>query len=226
MKPNVIDQNFLTQDELEDVKAKVFMLKDHWKPISDQLEQSSPVVSKILPAGTYSKFFDEKEIANNNKLMSENFGVYYDRIKTKLSEYFSVPIDYSSFLQYPGFHIFVNNGNNQVFKSHVNFHLDRFPKLHNKVHFGRIESVIIPITIPSSGGYLLFNNNSERNPDNRFSPRMSTDQVFNYTTGMMATWPGELQHSIGPFSLNDSSESRISMQMHINLHSDHGTIFW
>ena len=226
MEPKVIENSFLAQEELEDIKTKVFMLKDHWKPISDQLEKSSQVVSKILPAGAYSDYFSEKEIANNNKLMFENFGLYYEKIRNRLSKYFNVPIGYSGKLQFPGFHIFLNNGTSQVFKSNINFHLDRFPKLDKLVVFGKIESIIIPITLPSSGGCLLYNSNGERNASNRYKPRIPSDKVFNYTLGMMTTWPGDLLHSIGPFSLMDSSESRITMQMHVNLQSNHGTIFW
>jgi len=227
MKPTIIDNNFLDQDELEDIKTKVFMLKDHWSAISDQLKTKTVLLSKILPAGVYSKNYSEQEISNNKKIMYEQFSYYYDKIKNKLSSYFNVPIDYSSTLQYPGFHIFVNNnGDNAVTKPHVNFHLDRFPKLKKVITIKKIESVIIPITLPSNDGYLLWNDSGRRNPDNRFSPEMPSDKRFYYTPGMIATWPGELQHSIGPFTLKNSSESRITMQMHINLESDHGTIFW
>ena len=225
MEPNIIDENFLDQDEIEDIKTKVFMLKDHWKSINSKLETDELLISRVLPAGSYSEYFSEQEIANNNKIMFENFSYYYDKIKNKLSTYFNVPIDYSSSLQYPGFHIFVNNnGNNQVSKSYVSFHLDRFSKVEKFLRIEKIESVIIPITLPHSG-YLLWNDSGIRNPNNRFT-RMISDKMFYYTTGMMATWPGELPHSIGPFSLLNSSESRITMQMHVNLCEDRGTIFW
>lgn len=227
MEPKVIDTNFLNQTELEDIKTKVFMLKNHWKSVIDEESRVNLLITRLLPAGSYSNHFSEQEIENNNKIMFENFSSYYDKIKNKLSEYFNIPLDYSSSLQYPGFHIFLNgNGNNEVKKSSINFHLDRFQKINKLIRIEKIESVIIPITLPNAGGCLLWNNSSNRNLTNRYLPELDSDKRFYYTPGMMATWPGELRHSIGPFTLMNSLESRITMQMHISLYSDHGIIFW
>jgi len=227
MEPSVIDENFLNQNELDDIKAKVFMLKDYWKGVSDRTENVNSLIVRVLPAGAYSKYFSEKEIANNNKIMFENFSDYYDKIRNKLSLYFNVPMEYSSYLQYPGFHIFVNNnGVNEVKSSYVNFHLDRFPKLDKIITIEKIESVIVPIVLPNTGGHLLWNNSSKRNILSKYPLQIDSDKMFHYTIGMMARWPGELQHSIGSFTLMNSSESRITMQMHVNLQKDRGTIFW
>lgn len=227
MEPKIIDKNFLNQEEIEDITTKVFALKDHWKGINANLENDTLLISRVLPPAVYSKYFSEQEIPNNNKIMFENFSYYYDKIKNKLSSHFNVPIKYSPSLQYPGFHIFLNNnGNEKVSKPIVNFHNDRFPTLSNILPMGTIHSVIIPITLPSSGGYLLYDDSGYRDNLHKHKPRMITDKVFKYNTGMMATWSGELIHSIGPFVLMNSLESRITMQMHINLESDRGTIFW
>jgi hypothetical protein len=227
MKPTIIDDNFLNQNELEDIKAKVFMLKDHWKGINIRNENNDSLISRVLPAGAYSKYFSKLEIESNNKLMLEHFSYYYDKIKNKLSLHFNVPIRYSNNLQLPGFHIFLNNnGNNKVVKSDVNFHLDKFPMLGQIVNLGKIKSVIIPITVPHSGAHLLFNSSGDRTMKNRLLPNVSSDEIFNYNPGIMATWSGDLQHSIGPYTLLDSSDSRITMQMHVSLYSDHGLIFW
>lgn len=229
MEPKIIDQNFFNQEELDDIKTKVFMLKDHWKGINDSLETDKLLISRVLPSGAYTKYFSKQEIEANNEMMFKHFSYYYDKIKNKLSSFFNIPINYSHSLQYPGFHIFLNNnGTNEVTRPLSNFHLDVFPKLRFRLAPGEIQSVTIPITLPSNGSYLLFNNSGDRSIHNlnRSVSRLKSDKVFEYTTGMMAIWPGNLPHSIGPFTLENSSESRITMQMHINIESDKGTIFW
>ena len=226
MQPTIIDQKFLTQEELEDIKSKVFMLRDHWKGVNSQTEDNKLLLSRVLPAGAYSKYFSEQDIASNNEIMFEHFSFYYNKIKDKLSSYYNIPIHYAPNLQYPGFHIHLNNdGDNVVEKSNVSFHMDTFPKLRKILRFENIESIIIPISLPSSGGKLVWNNSAIRTENDRFA-ELDSDNVFHYTDGMMAVWPGRMWHSIGPFTLMNSSEYRITMQMHVNLRSDQGTIFW
>jgi hypothetical protein len=225
MKPFIIDQSFLNQDELKDINTKVLMLRDHWTLNSVENVEKS-ILLGMLPSASHSEAFSVKNIDVNNEIMFKNFSHYYDKIKNKLSSYYNVPVNYSSDFQYPGFHIYLNdNGEDKVSIPNVNFHMDRFPRLINRMPPGKIESVIIPITLPSNGAHLLFNGSGNRTNFHR-TMSLPTDEVFNYTPGMMAAWPGDLYHSIGPFILLNSSEYRITMQMHINFRSDRGTIFW
>ena len=223
MNPFTIDNNFFNQTELEDIKTKVFMLRDHWKSIREK-RNNPTIFSSVLPAGAYTFYFSEKEISANNEIMMKHFNYYYDKIKKKLSSHYNITIEYSSNLQFPGFHIFLNNTENKSTKfPYINFHRDNFPKLKNLLKPGKIESIIIPIALPSLGGALLYYSTLGNNNINFLT---QSSQTFHYTPGMMAAWSAELLHSIAPFELLDSTECRITMQMHINLQDDSGVIFW
>jgi len=223
MKPVVIDNNFFDQSELDDIKTKVFMLKSHWKSVREK-HINPTVFSSVLTPGAYTFHFSEKEITANNEIMLEHFSYYYDKIKNKLSSYYNIPINYSPNLQFPGFHVFLNNiGNRNVKFPYVNFHIDQFPKLKDLLNPGKLESIIIPIVLPNSGGSLLYDNTIGKIPRNY---QVDTDEEFCYTQGMMAMWPSKLVHSIAPFSLSDSNDMRLTMQMHVNLQNDSGIIFW
>ena len=223
MKPVVIENNFFDQTELEDIKTKVFILRDHWKSI-EETHDDTEILSNVLPAGSYTFHFSEKEIAANNEIMSKHFSHYYDKIKNKLSSYYNVPIDYSPNLQFPGFHVFVNKlEHNHARYSNIHFHMDNYFQMQHLLKPGKIESIIIPIVLPISGGSLLYNTTTGHNPR---LVQASTAQEFHYAQGMMACWPAELVHCIAPFSLLNSDDSRITMQMHVNLQDDGGVIFW
>jgi hypothetical protein len=214
MIPKIIDNAFLTGDEINDIKTKVLLLRDHWVPLDpSEKEIFDSIVVRMMPSGTYASSFTKEEIKANNQLMHNNFSIYYTKIREKLSSYYSIPVDYSHELQLPGFHIFVTDNVKNVSYPYLNFHKDEFPK-HFSYH--NIDSFVIPISLPASGGSLLFNNPPE---------------IFPYKEGMMAVWPGDLIHSIEPFTFTDSTECRITMQMHVAFGklprpAKKGIIFW
>jgi len=214
MIPKIIDNAFLTGDEINDIKTKVLLLRDHWVPLDpSEKEIFDSIVVRMMPPGTYASSFTKEEIKANNQLMHNNFSVYYNKIREKLSLYYNIPVDYSHELQLPGFHIFVTDNVKNVSYPYLNFHKDIFQE---QFFYCNIDSIVIPISLPMNGGSLLFNNPSE---------------IFPYKKGMMAVWSGNLIHSIEPFTFADSTECRITMQMHIAIAknpglSKTGIIFW
>jgi hypothetical protein len=214
MSPQIIDISFLTRDEIKDIKTKVLLLRDHWVPLNPKQKKTfDSIVVRMMPTGMYTSSFSKEEVKINNRLMLDNFSVYYNKIKEKLSSYYNIPVDYSHEFQLPGFHIFVTDDVKNVSYPYLNFHTDEFLK-HFSYH--NIDSFVIPISLPLSGGSLLFNNPSE---------------IFPYKEGMMAIWPGDLIHSIEPFTFTDSTECRITMQMHVAFGklprpAKKGIIFW
>lgn len=214
--PSVIDENFLDQTECDDIKRKVLLLnkkKDSDKHIS----------ACTLPPGMYTKNYDRNGISDSNKVMMENFSVYYEKIKSRLELHYKHPIDFHPKLQLPGFHIFSNNKDTEGSWNKVNFHQDVFEEIKRYVKVGTIDSIIIPIELPATGGSLVYN--TDRKIDDRHTFSIESDKKFIYKKGTMAVWPGNLMHSIGPFSLS-KGEYRITMQMHINLVEAQGTVFW
>ena len=220
-KPSVIDNNFLNQVERNDIKHKVLALKSLWKSIVPSKEQF--ILCSMLPAGMYSNKYDSQGIVDSNMIMMGKFSAYYNKLKNTLASYYQRPVNFHPNLQLPGFHVFSNTKDTTSFYSKVNFHIDFFKSIENYMVLGTMESIIIPIELPESGGSLIYNTTRPR--DSRYVANIATDERFNYTLGMIAVWPGNLMHSIGPITLSPT-EHRITMQMHINLTDRQGIVFW
>ena len=210
MTPSIIDIEFLNKDELNDIKTKVFLLTEYWVALSSSEDKIfDSIITRMMPAGTYSGTqLSTQQIISNNKLMNDAFSVYYNKIKEKLSVYYNTDVHYRPNFQLPGFHIFVTNNVKNVSYSNLNFHKD------GSKYFSanKVDSIVIPISLPKLGGSLLFNNPPE---------------IFPYKEGMLGIWPGNLIHSIEPFTFADSSECRITMQMHTTmLPNNKRIVFW
>lgn len=221
IKPTIIDENFLDQNERNDIRTKVLALKDRWKIVISNQEEH--IVGAMLPAGMYSKNYNEAEVPESNDIMMRNFSAVYKKVKNRLGEYYQRPINFHSDLQLPGFHVFSNTKNTTSTYNRVNFHKDAFDEINYYMPVGRIDSIIVPIELPAAGGTLVFNE-FRTNAERRLSV-MDNDQSFTYTPGMMAIWSGDLMHSIGPMTL-EPGEYRITLQMHVNLTNGQGTVFW
>jgi hypothetical protein len=176
----------------------------------------------------YSTYLKEQDICSTRELMSRHFSSYYDKIKNRLSSYYCMPIDYSSKLQFPGFHIMYGLSDTICKSSRFRFHIDAGGNLPRfGIPIGTIDSIIIPIMLPSSGGGLLWSDDIyRRNKINEIAPLRDCDHLFVYTEGTMALWPGDLPHAIAPFTLMNLSEYRLTFQFHVNRLPDHGIIFW
>jgi hypothetical protein len=93
-----------------------------------------------------------------------------------------------------------------------NFHKDNFSYLSQITTPGPIVSMIIPISLPVTGGSLLYKTSD-------------VTTRFEYSEGMLAQWASQILHSIEPFSLTQN-ECRITMQMHLNIRENEIAIFW
>jgi hypothetical protein len=227
--PEIIQHNFLNQDELLDIKNKVFELKKLWKYTNSNIKENdldiNSVTTQILSPAMYSstEFFYMINVKKFRPIMQEHFNVYYDKIKTKIEEIYNKPVCFLNKTNYPGFHIYALRENQPSSSySSYNFHKDKFPLLQNFTDVGEIVSVIIPIAIPSSGGSLLYTTQdhiiaNNKKPDNIIK--------LEYKPGMLAQWGGQIIHSIEPFHLTET-ECRITIQMHLNIKENEINIFW
>ena len=214
--PEVIQYDFLNQNEIIDIKNKVFELKPLWKYLTTEKDLSSNVITtQMLSPAMYARehFAYMIGVKKFKPIMKEHFNIYYNKIKTKIEEVYNKPVSYLDKANYPGFHIYALRENQSISTyDSYNFHKDNFSYLSQITIPGTVVSMIIPISLPSKGGALLY----------------KTDDVitrFEYSEGMLAQWGSQVLHSIEPFSLNEN-ECRITIQMHLNIRENEIAIFW
>jgi hypothetical protein len=214
--PEVIQYDFLNQHEIIDIKNKVFELKPLWKYLTTEKDLSSNVITtQMLSPAMYSRehFAYMIGVKKFKPIMKEHFNTYYNKIKTKIEEVYNKPVSYLDKANYPGFHIYALRENQSISTyDSYNFHKDNFSYLSQITIPGTVVSMIIPISLPSKGGALLY----------------KTDDIttrFEYSEGMLAQWGSQVLHSIEPFCLNEN-ECRITIQMHLNIRENEIAIFW
>jgi hypothetical protein len=226
--PGIIQHNFFTQDELFDIKNKVFDLKKLWKYTNPNIKEKdldiNSVTTQMLPPGMYasSQFLYMINVKKFRPIMKEHFNTYYDKIKTKIEAVYNKSVVYLDKTHYPGFHVYALRENQPSSYGYYNFHKDKFSFLQNITDVGEIVSVIIPISIPSSGGSLLYTT-QDHIPERNKTP----DEIIRleYKPGILAQWGSDIIHSIEPFNLNEN-ECRITIQMHLNIKENEINIFW
>lgn len=221
MAPITIDDNFLNSNECKEIKENVLALRSRWKLVIPSKEEQ--ILGCMLPAGMYSKNYDSAGVEDSNAVMMEAFSGLYEKVRSRLEAHYKIPVAFHKSLQLPGFHVFSNtNPDSTSSYDRVNFHKDAFDEIHYHMPVGRVESIIVPIELPVTGGSLKFN--ESRASSERFVLR-DDDQTFVYKQGTMSVWSGELSHSIGPFTL-EPGEYRITLQMHTNVTKEKVTVFW
>jgi hypothetical protein len=226
--PGIIQHNFFTQDELLDIKNKVFDLKKLWKYTNTNIKEKdlgiNSVTTQMLPPGMYSctEFSYMVTVKKFRPLMQEHFNAYYDKIKTKIEAVYNKPVVYLDKTHYPGFHVYVLRENQPSSYGYYNFHRDKFSFLQNITDVGEIVSVIIPISIPSSGGALLYTTQESVSNKNVLPDEYVK---LEYKPGILAQWGSDITHSIEPFNLSEN-ECRITIQMHLNIKENEINIFW
>ena len=220
--PKTIQHNFFSHNELTDIKTKILNLQNYWEYLSKPDEKHVSV--QMLPAGLYSRSYEEysRNIEHKRSLMWHNFSSYYEKIKQAVEQNFQVSAEFIESAQFPGFHIFVLDNKTTGSYPYYNFHRDRFEI--PKITLAKIYSFIIPISLPSDQGALLYTLQSRIK--NRVDlERNTVYNTFTYCEGSLAQWPGNLIHTINPFTLK-SDESRITLQFHVSLSAKQALIFW
>jgi hypothetical protein len=216
--PEVLQYDFLNQSEIIDIKNKVLELKSLWQYLHHTTNKnlnSNVITTQMLSPGMYSRqhFAYMISVKKFKPIMKEQFNTYYNKIKTKIEQVYNKPVIYLDKANYPGFHIYELSGNQSVSKYDCyNFHKDNFSYLSQITTPGSIVSMIIPISLPVTGGSLLYKTSD-------------VTTRFEYSEGMVAQWGSQILHSIEPFSLTQN-ECRITMQMHLNIRENEIAIFW
>jgi hypothetical protein len=218
--PAIIKPQYFTVDEVSDILTRIDDLKQYWSALRPTSTSAIPtqLLSRGMPTCSPLEYtFNVREM---KEIMYHNFSTYYEKIIETIEKEFGLPTEFNTDCQYPGFHIFVNKTDEQQEYSTHNFHKDIFPSLGNIMQVGDIISVIIPLSIPSVGGNLLYKLNA-----GPLGINVSDPDIFVYNTGDMIKWPNKLLHSIEPFTLFPN-ERRITCQMHLNVLANKIIIFW
>ncbi len=229
--PKIMQSDFLNQDEINDIKNKVFDLKSSWEARAldtPDVQPQRPFIMKtrMLSNGMYSRDYASyvKGVEKIKPIMSKSFQIYYDKIRFWLEEYYKKPVSFLDGTNYPGFHIFSLSEEQKLGRvTKFNFHKDKFGYLNKFIIPGDIVSIIIPITIPKIGGSLLYTAESTLPSPVEIATGKYTR--FEYQVGMMAAWGGDVFHSIEPMYLVQG-ECRITLQMHLNITDNGIPIFW
>ena len=201
----IIDDDFLSQQEVDDIKKKVFNNKHLWK-----FEGSTG----FFPYGLYSKRSEEylRTVREFENILETNFSDVYNKIQKKVSDIFNVSCNFVNHKNKPGFHIF---GPGPLNYTTVNYHTDVFKDV-----WGDIYSFIIPISLPNVITGL------EYIDPNKLSN--SSKILFYKKTGVLGMWDSSIVHCIKPFVLAEE-EYRITIQFHVAINRicpNKSIIFW
>lgn len=212
--PVIVKPQCFTDNEVSNIIERIDDLKQYWSPLSPS--STSAIPTQFLSRGMYScgKIAYTLNVRVMKELMYQHFSTYYEKIIETVEKEFSLPSEFSTACQYPGFHIFDNITDERQSYPSCNFHKDTFYYLPDIMPVGKIISVIIPLSVPALGGNLLYKLNANRDPD-----------ILVYNTGDMYKWPSYLPHSIEAFALVPG-ERRITCQMHLNVLENKIIIFW
>lgn len=210
-------ENFFSAEELEDIRNKVFSLKNHWYTPHISGQRDDYIHINFLPKSMYIapvlgvKHYLE-DIKSKKEIMYENFGVYYEKVRNETSKILGIPIEYHENASYPGFPIYTNTTDSRKEYTSVHYHADII-MVPDIIPEGKVCSINIPITSPKNGTGLLYKHNDKEH----FLP---------YTPGELRLWNGTLPHSAGTFILEDSSDYRLTMQSFVSVKDGIGYIFW
>jgi len=216
-------KNFLNEEEIQNIKQKVYDLKSNWKPILeykkyDQFRnfvQEKERMQHVLGDAIYllhCKGETGKRDEINwvlQKDLKYHFHWLYEKLFKTIKETFdvsSVEFDYT--LTVPGFHVF---GEYEVKNAQYSLHqdsgiLDYYPDIDEN----NIRSFVALIESPETPAHLEINVNNKT-------------ELFNYEYGTLHFWHGMIPHRIGSFSL-EKDEHRITFQGHFYVDPDTGIV--
>lgn len=223
----VVDENFLSQIECDEVKNIVLSLKKYWQR-ANTIWYYLPYPLYIL-SPNYSLY--KANAKKYNPIMYEQLNLVFNKLKDSLSKTIGVNINFNEDFNYPGFHI-----NSDTPLKNPNFHQDGFLDLHKhlfpnkKIKYNdvKIFSAVVPISIPESGAGLLIRKKPTIPIQDPEITRHSShyDYSIDYKLGSLMMWNGDSQHSIRPFEIANATDLRITLQSHVAVHEEDAYIFW
>lgn len=212
-------KNFLSQNEIESIKQKVYDLKSSWKPILEYKKydpfrdfvQEKERMQHVLGDAIYLLHLkggigkrDEIDWSLQ-KYLKYDFDWLYQKLFETIKKTFNTSgVEFDSTLTVPGFHIF---GEHEVENAQYSLHqdsgiLDYYPDLDEN----NIRSFVTLIETPKTPAHLEININNKI-------------EKVNYEYGTLHFWHGMIPHRIGSFSIH-KNEHRITFQGHFYVEPD------
>jgi len=212
-------ENFLSSEEIDLIKQKVYDLKSSWKPILeykkyDQLKnfvQEKEKAQHVLGDAIYL-LHSKGNIGSTDEInftlqkdLNYHFNWLYQKLFETIKTTFNVSsVNFDDSLTVPGFHIF---GEYEVENAQYSIHqdsgiLDYYPK----VDENNIRSFVTLIESPETPAHLeVYDKNKS--------------EQITYKYGTLHFWHGMIPHRIGSFSLK-KGEHRITFQGHFYVDPD------
>lgn len=203
--------NFLTKQEMLDIKDRIFSLKRHWLTVKGEYDRYNIVDNKSFTLGhaAYVLNSPDNPLVENidNSILFERFGEIHDKTAYLLQKRLGIKkiLPFYDFTL-PGFHIF--RGPRKEAFSNLHYHADGsifnfYPKSEDYYETTYSFSSII---YSDSKAHLEYKYNNEV-------------KSFEYKEGHLNIWSAFLLHKIGTCDLEDN-QHRITYQGHIFKYKD------
>lgn len=226
-------ENFLTSDETESIRSKVWELKPYWKN------------AQAYPANSYEHYKNENPkiwewverlskplnflgdatyvIKNDNNgineevqtKLEENFSWLYDKVVLYFKEFYETDnVKLHSSLPHPGFHIFNGEPNGKLI---FPYHTDKEQFAGDTVEENSIYSFALLIENIEDAAHLEYLPPGKvQSFDGMKNINVGTEgDKLVYEKNNLYIWRGSMVHRIGSLELNNGDEARITFQGHI-----------
>ncbi len=216
--------DFLTIDESQAIRNKIYSLQHHWINRASGLEPFYTLgTASYLDSPDANDTLYLQKAQKTNPILLENFSLVYERLKTLLSNIMKIPVLYETKLALPGFHIFKYSKSFE--KPIAKIHFDLQFKSHQWSHYKKADlnnplSFTCPVALPHVGGGLnywdIFRDDVKEMDESQFTQYIATKQMhyLPYTIGKIALHKGLLLHQIAPAKSMNVQDERITLQGH------------
>ena len=231
----------LTPEQCDEIYQKIASLRQYWLPrgSADSLFCTLGAAS-YLDCGDYIDPEDTywQKASRYNPLLLEHFGWLYTLVKEYLETQLNAPVNYSSDVAYPGFHLWLAQAIPTLPVASMHFDLQyRHLTWENldDIDFNNTFSFTLPIQLPVSGGglnlcdlnyleYLDIRKNNQIDWD--LIPRFRESRYHAYQVGEIVMHSGHTMHQIAPSSIVTASDRRVTLQGHGVYVNDTWQIYW
>lgn len=226
-------ENFLSSDETETIRSKVWELQPNWKNAQtypsnsyDHYKTQNPKIWEWVQrlSRTLNFLGDATYVVKNdfahlntdvqNKL-EENFSWLYDKVILYFKDFYGTDnVMLHTTLPHPGFHIFHGGPEDNLIYP---YHTDKEQFAGDDVEADSIYSFIVLIQNIENEAHLEYIPPGKLptfDGMQNINIGVEGDKLF-YKPNNLYIWRGSMHHRIGSLSLKDGDEARITFQGHI-----------
>jgi hypothetical protein len=228
MIPFKVIEEFLDEDEIEDVLSSLYKLREHW-----ELDVKGGYAA-TLPSAHYSNRINEVMPRDPivQTFMLEEFSWLWMKVFEALGEHYGRPVSFHPELTYAGFNLIMGPIDNLTpfygpmplsyhhdpiarTRAYLEgtdiWHLDEFGHI-GAVNGAVMESLVVPIKLPSAPTGLKWKDDA------------GEIQEMWYKVGEMGMWSGHTEHAVGQV-ICEEGESRITLQLFVAILDENVFVF-